>query len=301
MPEHQPTGQSLEQLLNQGIDDSIAIQQHGAILMLFLNRPECRNAMNLNMVKAIQQLFRAIEQDSSIRAVVIRGRGGHFCAGGDIKDMAKLRTQVQETDSVQAYVDFNRQFGAMLTQVDQAPQTVVVVLEGAVLGGGIGLACVSDLALSLSDAEFALPETRLGLIPAQIAPFVLQRIGLTQTRRLALLGLRFNAAQALSMGMLHEVHPDLAALEQSLAQNLEHIQRCAPLACRATKALLQRSLTAPLSEVLDEAAQLFAAAVSSAEGIEGSLAFVQKRAPAWADRSAARNLDDSSRKHDNGV
>lgn len=301
MSEPQLHPQSLEQLLSQGIDDSIAIQRQGSILMLFLNRPACRNAMNLNMVKAIQQLFSALQQDLSIRAVVIRGRGGHFCAGGDIKDMAMLRAQVQERNSIQAYVDFNRQFGAMLTQVDQAAQTVVVVLEGAVLGGGVGLACVSDLALSLSDAEFALPETRLGVIPAQIAPFVLQRIGLTQTRRLALLGLRFNAAQALSMGMLHEVHPDLASLEQSLAQNLAHIQRCAPMASRATKALLQRSLTAPLPEVLDEAAQLFATAVSSEEGIEGTLAFVEKRAPAWADVSAPKHLDDHSRKHGNGV
>ncbi|OTG80063.1 enoyl-CoA hydratase/isomerase family protein [Acinetobacter sp. ANC 4648] len=268
---------------NLQLDDSIQIELSDGILKLWLNRPESRNAMSLNMVQAIQQIFTAIQDDLAIRAVVIRGKAGHFCAGGDIRDMAQLRGDAMNIGSNQPYVDFNRQFGAMLEQVDQAPQIVVAVLEGVVLGGGMGLACVSDFALSFAATKFGLPETGLGVIPAQIAPFVVKRIGLTQTRRLALLGNRFDGNTALQYGLIHEVVEHEAALELALSSVITQIKRTAPHASRVTKALLHQTLTEPLKPLLDTAAQLFADAVSSAEGMEGTMAFVQKRNPNWMD------------------
>lgn len=262
-------------------DDSIQLDASEGILFLTLNRPESRNAMSLAMVKAIQQVFTAIQDDLAIRAVVIRGKEGHFCAGGDIKDMAQLRSEAMNVGSNEPYVNFNRQFGAMIELVDQAPQTVVVILEGAVLGGGFGLACVSDVAISRADAKFGLPETGLGVIPAQIAPFVVKRIGLTQARRLALLGNRFEGDDALKMGVVHEVVENDEALQQTLNHVLLQIRRTAPNASRVTKALLHRTLSEPLKPLLDDAAQLFANAVSSEEGMEGTMAFVQKRNPNW--------------------
>ncbi|MDM1249105.1 enoyl-CoA hydratase/isomerase family protein [Acinetobacter sp. R933-2] len=270
-------------LTSQQFDDSIELEQSGSILTLWLNRPESRNAMSLNMVKAIQQVFKSIENDLSIRAVILRGKGGHFCAGGDIKDMAQLRGEAANVGSNQPYADFNRQFGYMIEQVDQAPQTVVAVLEGAVLGGGFGLACVSDVAISLADAKFGLPETGLGVIPAQIAPFVVKRIGLTQARRLALLGNRFDGKTALKVGVVHEVADQLESLELLLAETIQQIKRAAPHASRATKALLHRTLNEPLHRLLDDAAQQFANAVSGEEGMEGTMAFIQKRNPSWFD------------------
>ena len=263
------------------LDDSIELDFAEGVLSLYLSRPESRNAMSLNMVKAIQQVFSSIEHDVSIRAVVLRGKDGHFCSGGDIKDMAQLRVDATSAGSNQPYVEFNRQFGRMLEQVDQAPQTVVVVLEGAVVGGGFGLACVSDVEISRSDVTFGLPETGLGIIPAQIAPFVVKRIGLTHTRRLALLGKRFKGSEALHMGLVHEVVENEVALELALHDVLIQIRRTAPHASRATKALLHKTLNEPLKTLLDDAAQLFADAVSSEEGMEGTMAFVQKREPNW--------------------
>ena len=264
------------------VDDSIQLERQGGILTLWLNRPESRNAMSLNMVNAIQQIFAHIAEDTSIRAVILRGKGGHFCAGGDIKDMAGLRVEAANAGSLQPYIDFNRRFGAMIEQVDQAPQTVVAILEGAVLGGGFGLACVSDVAISRDNAQFGLPETGLGVLPAQIAPFVVKRIGLTQARRLALLGLRFNGETALKFSVVHEVASDEAALEQKLAETVQQIKRAAPLASRTTKALLHRTLNESLDTLLDDAAQQFAQAVGGAEGQEGTMAFIQKRLPTWA-------------------
>lgn len=272
-----------QSLTTQQFDRSIELEQEGSILTLWLNRPESRNAMSLNMVKAIQQVFKTIQDDISIRAVILRGKDGHFCAGGDIKDMAQLRGEATSVGSNQPYVDFNRQFGHMLEQVDQAPQTVVAVLEGAVLGGGFGLACVSDIAISLADAKFGLPETGLGVIPAQIAPFVVKRIGLTQARRLALLGARFEGHTALKVGVVHEVVENEKALEVLLIETIQQIKRTAPQASRVTKALLHRTLNEALMPLLDDAAQQFANAVGGEEGIEGTMAFIQKRHPNWFD------------------
>lgn len=263
------------------VDESILLEQQGSILTLWLNRPESRNAMNLNMVNAIQQVFIAIASDLSIRAVILRGQGGHFCAGGDIKDMAGLRVEATSTGSLKPYADFNRKFGAMIQQVEYAPQTVVAVLEGAVLGGGFGLACVSDVAIAHDSAQFGLPETGLGVLPAQIAPFVVKRVGLTAARRLALLGLRFDAKVALDLGVIHQVAADDAVLVQQLEQVIQQIKSTAPYASRATKALLHRSVNEELDTLLDAAAQQFAQAVGSAEGMEGTLAFIQKRKPSW--------------------
>lgn len=264
-------------------DDSIQLEQEGSILKIWLNRPNSRNAMSLNMVKSIMSVFKAIENDTSIRAVVFRGHGNHFCAGGDIKDMAGIHAEAMSVGNNQPYIEFNRHFGAMIELVDQAPQTVVVILEGAVLGGGFGLACVSDVAISHADAQFGLPETGLGILPAQIAPFVVKRVGLTHARRIALTGGRFSGEKALHMGVVHEVAKTLGELEQLIELTLNQIKRTAPLASRATKALLHRALSEPLNTLLDDAAVQFADAVSSAEGMEGTMAFIQKRNPSWMD------------------
>ena len=263
-------------------DDSIELELSGSILNLWLNRPDSRNAMSLNMVKSIMNVFNAIAEDTSIRAVVFRGKGSHFCAGGDIKDMAAIRAEAASLGSQKPYIDFNRTFGAMIELVDQAPQTVVAILEGAVLGGGFGLACISDVAIAHQDAQFGLPETGLGILPAQIAPFVVKRVGLTQARRLALLGAKFDGKKALQFGVIHELAENSVELESLITTAIEHIKRAAPQASRVTKALLHRaSSNESLSALLDDAAAQFANAVNSAEGLEGTMAFIQKRKPSW--------------------
>lgn len=264
------------------------------VLSITLNRPEQRNAMNLAMVHELIAVFKALKEDAeqngeaTVRAVVLRGTAGHFCAGGDIKDMAGARmaaTQIADSqDSAEhdPYYQLNRAFGDMLCLAESLPQVLIVLCEGAVLGGGLGLACCADLSLSLRDAKFGLPETSLGIVPAQIAPFVVKRIGLTQARRLALLGHRFSGDEALALGLVHESYDDSQALEQALAANLAKIKACAPVANRVTKALLLRVGEQPLAQLLDQAAAEFSRAVQGPEGQEGSLAFVQKRKPKWA-------------------
>lgn len=263
--------------------ETLQLREDGFVLHVTLNRPESRNAMSLQMTQELRAVFTAIADSTTLRAVVLRGAGGHFCAGGDIKDMAGARLRAAESGNDEAYAELNRAFGHLITQVDHAPQVVIAVLEGAVMGGGFGLACVSDVAIAHQDAKFALPETGLGVIPAQIAPFVVQRVGLTQARRLALLGARFDGREAVQVGIAHQVAADAAAIDALLAGALAQVQKCAPLANRATKALLHRVGKEPLDGLLDDAARQFARAVAGPEGAEGTLAFVQKRSPSWAE------------------
>lgn len=256
---------------------TLLLESRGGVLFITLNRPECRNAMSLEMVAELRTVLAVVNERRSIRALVLQGTEGHFCAGGDLKDMAGARAR-----GAAAYRELNRAFGALLEEAQKVPQVLICLLQGAVLGGGFGLACVSDIAIAEHSAQFGMPETSLGLLPAQIAPFVVRRIGLTQARRLALTAARFDGEQARQLGLVHFVENDAKALQERLEQQLAQVLRCAPAANAQTKALLLASVDQPLGLLLDQAADDFAQAVSAEEGLEGTLAFVQKRKPSWA-------------------
>ncbi len=265
--------------------ETLVLEKQGPSLHLTINRPESRNAMSLEMVAELSAVFKEIESDTSIRAVVIRGSGGHFCAGGDIKDMAGARSQKTAEGETDPFYRLNRAFGEMIQQVNESSKVVVAVIEGAVMGGGFGLACVSDVAIAGPTAKFGMPETTLGIIPAQIAPFVVERIALTQARRLALLGLRINAKEACDLGIVHQVAASDDEMEEMLSKALDRIRQCAPHATAETKALLHRVGHEDMSGLLDSAAGKFAEAIRSSEGSEGTMAFMQKRPPSWAGES----------------
>lgn len=263
--------------------ENLLHDREGGVLHVTFNRPAARNAMSTALLGEIVETFAAIADDRSIRAVVLRGAGGHFCAGGDIKDMARAgaakASAAAGEDPVAAY---NRGFGRMLRQVNSAPQAVIAICEGAVLGGGFGLACVSDVAFAHRDAKFGLPETGLGLPPAQIAPFVVERIGLAQARRLGVCGGRFGGEEARRLGIVHEVFHGESQLQELLAGTLNQVIRCAPGANAVTKEIMLKVGRMDMDEVLDWGAKKFSEAVVGPEGSEGTTAFIEKRLPSWA-------------------
>jgi isohexenylglutaconyl-CoA hydratase len=261
---------------------TVLLKLDAGVLHITFNRPEARNAMSSALLQDIDNVFDAIRDSRGVRAVVMRGAGGHFCAGGDIKDMASARMAQASAES-DPVADYNRQFGRMLRKVNSAPQATVAVLEGAVLGGGFGLACVTDVAIAHKDASFGMPETGLGLPPAQIAPFVVERVGISQARRLGVCGARFNGEEALRLGLVHFVAADAAALDEQLAAVLKQIRRCAPIANAVTKEIMLSVGRMEMDAILDYAAGKFSEAVRGPEGAEGTTAFVQKRLPKWAE------------------
>jgi isohexenylglutaconyl-CoA hydratase len=263
--------------------ENLLLERHGTRLHIGLNRPDARNALDHDMVRELNLVVAALEGATDISAVVVRGVGGTFCAGGDIKGfLEQIKSPppaVGETDSVTIN---NRRFGSFLTRFDQLPQTIVMAIEGAAFGGGLGLAAVGDVSVCMADTRFAMSETGLGIPPAQIAPFVAARIGVSQARRLALTGRRFDGREAYRIGLAHYVCEDAAAFEAKLEEVFSDIARCAPGANAATKRLLIASRTTALQDLLDQAAEAFATCLRGPEGQEGVAAFLEKRKPAWA-------------------
>jgi len=252
------------------------------ILEVTLNRPESRNAMSLDMVADLNAVFDSIAGERAVRIVILRGAGGHFCAGADLKQMMAGGLKAPAAGEVDPVVVFSRSFGSLLRKVTNLPAVVVAICEGAVLGGGFGFACVSDIAFAHVDAKFGLPETTRGLPPAQIAPFVVERIGLTQARKLCLTGAQFRGAEAQRLGIVHEAFASEEELQVKLSKTLKQILNCAPNANAVTKEIILNVAQQDMDFVLDDAAQKFAACVRGSEAPEGITAFMQKRAPKWA-------------------
>lgn len=269
--------------------ETLATRREGAVLHVSLNRPESRNAMSLRMVQELQTVLEQAEHDDAVRVLVLRGAGGHFCAGGDLKDMAAARMRAMQAPAASAQgapivdpvAEVNARFGELCVAYANTPLALVAVTEGTVMGGGFGLACVADVTLACTTAVFRLPETSLGVVPAQIAPFLVERLGYSQAKRLAVTGGRVAADEALRIGLVHSVH-EADQLDAALAAVLADILACAPGALAATKALIAKARWSPAAELVAHAAAVFARAAQGSEGMEGTSAFLQKRKPKWA-------------------
>lgn len=261
--------------------DAVLVRRHQEVLFVTLNQPETRNALAPQVVARLDQAIALAALDKRVRAIVLRGNGGVFCAGGSIGSFqARLDVNVDGDDPVAAR---NREFGRFMQRVSALPVPFVVAVEGAAMGGGMGLACAADVVLATIDAKFALSETSLGIIPAQIAPWVVARLGMQAACRLGLSGERISGEAAVRLRMVDELATDSDALDELVAQWLTRICSCGPHANRTLKPLLRRCGDTPHDALLDEAAALFAGCMRS-EGAEGIAAFREKRTSAWRRR-----------------
>ena len=261
--------------------EALLVRQQGQRLYVTLNRPESKNSLNPTLIGEMKSVFEALADRRDIKMVILRGAGGVFCAGADLKNMALDSGPVLQSGKDPIAV-WNRNFGAFLEKVTNAPQVIVAAIEGYALAGGFGLACSSDVAICTEDATFAMTEVALGLVPAQIAPFVAMRIGVAQTRHLTLTAARFKGAEAVRLGIGHYLVKDSAALDAKIEEVCKQIDRCAPLALALTKQVVLAAQNMPLSDVLDFAADRFAEARRGPEAPEGLKAFAEKRPPKWA-------------------
>lgn len=257
---------------------TLALRRDGEVLHVTLNRPEVRNAMSLAMVRELRAVLAQSEMSDATRVIVLRGAGGHFCAGGDLKDMAAARMQLDANP--RALAEVNAAFGELCVAFAGTGIATVAVLEGTVMGGGFGLACVADVALATDSVAFRLPETSLGVVPAQIGPFLVERLGYAEAKRLAVTGGRLGAAEALQLRLVHEVHT-AEHIDGALQRVLGDILACAPGAVAATKALIAQARFQTPASLVQQAADVFSRAALGPEGIEGTTAFLQKRRARW--------------------
>ncbi len=293
---------------------TLLTRQSGGVLHLTLNQPASRNAMSLLMVRELSAALAAAEASAqtggptAVRVIVLRGAGGHFCSGGDLKDMAAARSQ-PVAGGPDPLIAVSAAFGQVCAAFASTPLATVALLEGSVMGGGFGLACAVDIAVATETAVFRLPEVHRGIVPAQIAPFLLERLGYSQAKRLAISGASLDAHQAFALGLVHELvgrapadaqietthAPSTgdaaaaaidsaveAAIEATLQPILRSLLLSAPGAVAATKTLLAECRFSAAGEHVARAAERFAAAARGPEGSEGMTSFIQKRKPAWA-------------------
>lgn len=258
---------------------NLLLEEGGGWLTVWLNRPEARNALSNEMADELLAVAEAVRGDRSIRGVTFRGKGGTFCAGGDLKGFRAIAEGGQGRDEVAA---FSRRAGELFHAVNELPQVTVMLVEGAAMAGGLGLVCAGDVVAVTADARFALTETMLGIPPAQIAPLIVQRVGLAAARRIMLTAARFDGAEALRLGIADELVGDgdgLAAFEATVRAS---VGLCAPGANAVTKELVLAAARLPREEMLDRAAAGFAECLLGEEGREGVASFLEKRKPRWA-------------------
>ena len=246
-----------------------------------LSRPNSRNAIDPEAMADLGHALEEAEQTPALRALVLRAEGPVFCAGGHLDWLRSGQDLTSEENIAEAH-----QLVQLLARLNEFPVPVICAVQGAAIGGGVGLVSVADLAVASTEAVFGLGEARLGLVPSCVAPFVVEKIGLSWARRYLVVSERFSAAQALAMGLIHEVVTEPAQLDAAVERIVEAVRKSAPGATRVIKRYL-RTLQATRAHQgngagLEEAARAFAASRVSEEGLEGLQALFEKREPRWA-------------------
>jgi methylglutaconyl-CoA hydratase len=250
----------------------------GAIARVTLDRPDVHNAFNAELIGELRSTFRKLsdEPPERLRAVVLAGNGPSFCAGADVTWMRASLGLSKEQNEQDAMV-----MAEMFDAIDRCPAPVVARVHGAALGGGMGLCAVSDLVIAEAGAKFGFTETRLGILPAVISPFVIAKIGESHARALFPSGKRFDATRASRIGLVHEVVEGEEALDAAVDAAIADLLAAGPTAARAAKAIVREVRGLPHESTRWHTARRIAGQRTSPEGQEGLRAFLEKRDPAW--------------------
>jgi methylglutaconyl-CoA hydratase len=261
--------------------ETIALNQNpNGILTLSLNRPDIRNAFNQKMIEELGRVFTHEVMQPEVKAVVFQGNGGMFCAGGDLNWM-KRSIELSYEENLKDTTVLTKMFATL----NECPKPVVGIVEGAAIGGGVGLVSICDVVLATKETVFSLSEVRLGIVPACIGPFVVAKIGASQARALFVSAERFKAQKAKEIGLVHEVFENRSELDAYLATLTKNLLECGPKAMMVAKSLVL-DLTWPekrehIADPIHYVSKTLAELRVGAEAQEGISAFLQKRKPSW--------------------
>jgi methylglutaconyl-CoA hydratase len=254
----------------------LTIRRDGPVEHVTLNRPDVRNAFNEHVISDLAEWAEGAAGDPGLRVAVISGAGKVFSAGADAAWMAKMAGYGHDDNVRDA-----RTAAGMFRAINALPCAVIGRIHGAALGGGSGLAAVCDIVVATETTIFGFTETKLGILPAMISPFVLPKIGVSAARELFLTGMRFTAHQAKAIGLVHAVVPD-AELDATVERYVTELLSAAPTAVAAAKRLIPQVWGQKPEDVAELTAQAIAEQRVSPEGQEGLRAFLEKRKPEWA-------------------
>lgn len=256
---------------------ALLIDTQDGVRTVTLNRAERHNAFDDSLIGELAQAFRDAATAEGVRAVVLASTGKSFSAGADLDWMKRMAGYSHEENLADAMA-----LSDMLEAIDACPRPVIGVVQGPAYGGGVGLAACCDLAVAAEGASFCLSEVKLGIIPAVISPYVVRAMGERQARRYAVTAETFSAAEAKSMGLVHEVVP-AEKLAEMRDRWLARIKGNGPQAMAAAKGLIRRAADQELGEPLRRwTAEQIAERRASDEGRDGIRAFLEKRKPAWS-------------------
>jgi len=264
------------------VTDALRIERSGpndAVARVTLTRPEVHNAFDASLISDLRSTFAAFarEDPMSLRAVVVAGDGPSFCAGADIGWMRAAMTLDSEANEQDAMA-----MAEMFEAIDTCPVPVVARVHGAALGGGMGLCAVADVVIAESGTRFGFTETRLGILPAVISPFVIAKIGESHARALFPGGRRFDAVRAQRIGLVHEIVEGETALDEAVEAALAELLAAGPTAARAAKSIIREVRGLPHGSSKWHTARVIARQRTGDEAREGFAAFVDRRRPAWA-------------------
>jgi methylglutaconyl-CoA hydratase len=246
------------------------------VAQLTMARPAVFNAFDETMIGELDAAFEGLLADPAVRVIVLAGEGKHFSAGADLKWMQRASTATQYWNLQDA-----RRFAGMLARIASAPKPVVARVQGAALGGGVGLACACDIAIAADNASFAVSEAKFGILPAVIGPYVTNAVGKRQAKRLALTTERINASEALAMGLVQKVVA-LHELDAAVDATVTSLLAGGPGAQAEIKALFAQLEVGPITPaVIELTAQTISRVRGSAEAREGFAAFLGKRPANW--------------------
>ena len=251
------------------------IRRDGPVEYVTLNRPDVRNAFNEYVIDELTRWAAAIADDDAARVAVLSGAGKAFCAGADLTWMSRMVGYTHE-ENVRDASAMARMYAAL----DRLPLALVGRVHGAALGGGVGLVAVCDIVVAEQGATFGFTEVKVGIVPAVISPYVLTKLGMSATRELFLTGMRFDAARAKEIGLVHCVVP-AGELDVCVERYLAELLTAAPGAIATATELLRKVWGRPVADSMGITTDTIAARRVSPEGQEGMKAFLEKRSPGW--------------------
>ena len=256
---------------------ALSSSTRGGVAHLRMERPDLHNAFDAGLIAELTAALATAGDDAAVRVVVLSGAGASFSAGADLnwmRDMAAAGEAENREDALA--------LARLMRTLDELPKPTIARVHGAAFGGGVGLVACCDIAIGLAGAKFGLTESRLGLLPAVISPYVIAAIGPRQARRWFATAEIFDAAEAHRLGLLHEVAADIDALDRAVERQVALLLKAGPVASAAAKQLVRDVALQPDRDLLDHLnARLIAGLRVSPEGQEGLSAFLDKRAPVW--------------------
>ena len=251
------------------------IENHDGWLKIFINNQEKRNALSSKLVDEMSRVFVDLKDDDNVRGIIIQGKNNIFCSGADLDELRKIAYEKHKIEELT--IKMSENIGRLLKMINSTPQVTISVVNGPCIAGGFGMACATDILVTMDNSYFKLSETKLGLIPSQISPYLLNRMTYSKARQMMLLGDNLDGSTAYSIGLADYLAHSAEDLDKIISEIKSKVMLCSPNAIAKTKSHLSKSLNIDIQK----SSQLFVECIKHDEGLEGLQSFFEKRYPHW--------------------